>query len=99
MAPEINTTLLKNFFIQKIGDTMTRNEAQKLGLEDKFQEATDELDVNELDFEDVLDNNELYEQFAVMYTNEQEKKAQSKKGEDQEKEEQMQIKDKNKAGV
>ena len=98
MAPEINTTLLKNFFIQKVGDTMTRNEAQKLGLDDKFEEAVDELDVNELDFDDIVDNNELYEQFAVMYTNEQEKKVQAK-GEDQKKEEQMQIKGKNKAGV
>ena len=98
MAPEINTTLLKNFFIQKVGDTMTRNEAQKLGIEDEFQEAADELDVNELDIEDIMDNEELYEQFAVMYTNEQEKKVQAK-DEDQEKEEQTQIKDKNKAGV
>ena len=98
MSTSINANILKNFIIKTVGSELTSKEAQKLGIENEFQDAADELDVNIIDIDDVLDNNDLYEQFATLYVNDKEEKAKAK-DEEQEKEEQLTIKDKNGAGV
>ena len=98
MANEINPNLLKNFIIKNVGTKMTANEAQKLGLENEFHNIKEDLDVNMLDIDDILDNENLYEQFATMYVEEKEQKT-AVKDKEQEKEEQTAIKDKNDAGV
>ena len=98
MSTNINANVLKTFIIKTIGADLTAQEAQKLGIENEFNDAIEELDVNTLDLDDVLDNVDLYEQFATMYTTEKESKAEAKDKE-KEKEEQTQVKDKNGAGV
>lgn len=98
MTANINTNILKNFILKTVGNDLTSKEAQKLGLEDEYQAATEELDVNTLDLDDIIQDNDLYEQFATLYTTEKEQKAEAKDKE-QEKEEQRQVKDKNGAGV
>ena len=98
MSTNVQANLLKNFVIKTIGNDLTAKEAQKLGLEDEYKTVSEELDVNSIDLNDVLEDTDLYEQFATMYVAEQEKKAEAKDKEKQ-KEEQTQVKDKNGAGV
>ena len=98
MSTNINANVLKNFILKTVGTDLTAKEAQKLGVENEYQAAVEELDVNTLDLDDILDNNDLYEQFATLYVTEKDQKAEAKDKE-QEKEEQTQIKDKNGAGV
>ena len=98
MATNINANVLKQFIIKTVGADLTAREAQKLGIEKEFTNATEELDVNTIDFDDIIQDNDLYEQFATLYTTEKEQKAQTKDKE-QEKEEQRAVKDKNGAGV
>ena len=94
----INNFVLKNFIMDKIGNSLNLQEARDLDIEDAYQEAYAELGTDEIEIEDLLDNDELYEQFATMYTTEKESKAEAKDKE-KEKEEQTQVKDKNGAGV
>ena len=98
MSTNINTNILKQFILKTVGNDLTSKEAQKLGFEQEFSRATEELDVNTLDLDDIVQDNDLYEQFATLYTTEKEQKVQAKDKE-QEKEEQRTVKDKNNAGV
>ena len=98
MTTNINTNILKTFILNKVGDSLTANEAQKLGIEKEFSNAIEEVDVNTLDLEEIIKDDDLYEQFATIYTNEKEQKT-AAKDKEAEKEEQIQVKDKNNAGV
>ena len=98
MSTNINANVLKNFIIKTVGSNMTKQEAQKLGLENEYNSALEELDVNTIDLDDIIQDADLYEQFATLYTSEKEQKAEAKDKE-QEKEEQRTVKDKNGAGV
>ena len=98
MSTNINTNILKNFVLKTVGADLTAKEAQKLGVENEFYDAAEELDVNTLDIDEVIQDKGLYEQFATLYVTEKEQKAEAKDKE-QEKEEQTQVKDKNGAGV
>ena len=99
MSTQINANLLKNFIVRTIGaDKLTDKQAQKYGVEqDKFSEANkDQNDFLELD--EILEDGDLYEQFATLFVEEREKKAEAKDAE-KEKEEETKVKDKNGAGV
>ena len=96
MATNINANLLQNFIIKNVGKDLTAKEAQKLGIEDQYNLASEELDETIIDINDFTDD--LLAEFSVLYVTEQEKKAQAKDKE-QEKEENIAVKDKNGAGV
>lgn len=98
MSTNISQNLIKKFILNNVGATMTQKEAQKLGLDKQYKAAAEEADVNELDLNDILNDNDLYEQFATLYVNEQNDKR-AAKDEETEKKEQLQVKDKNGAGV
>ena len=98
MTTIVNENLLKNFIIKSVGSTMTLNEAQKLGIEDEYQELAEEKDTNILDFNEIVQDSDLYEQFATLYVTDKEQKAQAKDKE-QEKEEQIAVTSKNEAGI
>ncbi len=98
MSTSINANVLKQFIIKTVGGDLTAKEAQKLGVEKEFAAAVEDLDENSLDLNDIIQDNNLYEQFATLYTTEKDEKAQAKDKE-QEKEEQTAVKDKNGAGV
>ena len=98
MSASINTNLLKQFIIKQVGAELDKKEAQALGMQDQFDNAALELDKDELNFNEIVMDTDLYEQFATLYTVEQDKKANAKDKE-QEKQEQTQVKDKNGAGV
>ena len=98
MSTTINQSIIKQFILDKVGADLTQREAQKLGIQNEFDVATEELDVNTLDFEEIVADTDLYEQFATLYTTEKEQ-AKTTKDKEQEKEEQTAVKDKNQAGV
>ena len=95
MSAQINANVLKNFIVKTIGaDKLAHDRAQGFNINnDKFENAN-ENDNNYLEIDEILDNKDLYEQFATMYVEEQEKKADEKDAE-KEKEEQNKVKDKN----
>ena len=99
MSAHINTNVLKNFIVKTIGaDKLAQNRAQSFGVDkNEFAEAN-ENDNNYLEIDEILDNDDLYAQFATMYVEEQEKKADEKDAE-KEKEEKNKVKDKNGAGA
>ncbi len=99
MSTNINANVLKNFIIKTIGsDKLTANQAQKYGVDaDKYAEANVDEN-NYLELDEILDDSELYEQFAVMYNEELEQKRETQ-DEEAEKEEQAKVKDKNESGV
>lgn len=98
MSTNINANVLKNFILKQVGASMTQQEAQKLGVEKEYAAAADELDVNELNLDDIIDNKDLYEEFATLYVEEKDDKR-AAKDEEAEKKEQTEIKGKNGAGV
>lgn len=96
MSTNINPNLLNNFIIKKVGSDLTMKEAQSLGVENQYYAAAEELDEVNIDINDFTED--LLSEFAVLYVEEQEKKT-GAKDKEQEKEEQMAIKDKSNAGL
>jgi hypothetical protein len=98
MSTNINSNILKNWIIKNIGVKMSSQEARELGLEKEYKDLASEVDNNSIELDDILNDVNMYEQFAVLYTNEKEQSA-TVKDKEREKEEQLAVKDKNKAGV
>jgi hypothetical protein len=98
MTNSINPNVLKNFIVKTIGaDSLTKQNAQKYDIDDnKFDEAdTDEN--NYLDIEEMLKDDDIVAQFTTLYNTEEDKK--TEENEDNKKQEQAKVKDKNGAGV
>lgn len=98
MSANINPNVLKNFILKQVGATMTQKEAQKLGVEKQYSAVAEEKDVNELNLNDILLDNDLYEEFATMCVAEKDDKANAK-DEEAKKKDETEIKGKNGAGV
>ena len=99
MSNNINANVLKNFIVKTIGsEKLTQAQAQKVDIDaNKYTEAN--VDENAyLELDEIIQDADLYQQFAVMYNEEQE---QNKEVQDKEKEteEQAKVKDKNESGV
>ena len=99
MANDINPNVLKTFIVKTIGaNHLTATSAQKFGVdENKFKEANADENIY-LDLDEIIKDDDLFNQFAVMYNEEKDQKAVTKDKE-QEKEEQVAVQDKNGAGV
>ena len=94
MSTNINANVLKNFIIKTVGaDKLTRNEAQKYDIDaNKYQEAN--IDENNyLELDEIMQDSDLYAQFATMYVEEQDKKREAADDEKQ-KEEAAKVQDK-----
>lgn len=98
MSTNINANLLKNFIVKTLGaDHITAQQAQKVGIDaDKYAEANVDEN-NYLELDEILQDTDLYEQFATMYV--QEKEENKAVDEEKAKEEEAKVKDKNEAGV
>lgn len=99
MSAQVNANVLKNFIIKTLGsDKLYEKQCADLKISNnEFDEAN--VDDNDyLDLDEILDNSDVYEQFAVLY---EEAKAEKESDIDseKEKEEQNKVKDKNEAGV
>ena len=93
MSTNINANVLKNFIVKTIGaEKLTQSQAQKYDINaDKYTEANTDENAY-LDLDEILDNEDLYEQFATMYVEEQDKE--SAVDAEKEKEEENKVKDK-----
>lgn len=100
MSAHINETAFRNFFIKEVGgDKISHDKAKALHIDDdKFEEANDN-DNNYLEINEVLEDKDLYAQFASMYIEAEEAKSDSEKDAEKEKEEKNKVKDKNGAGA
>ena len=79
MSAHINTNLLTNFIKRTIGgDKLSHEKANNMNInQDHFGEA-DSNDNNFLEIDEILDDKDLYEQFATLFVEEQDKKADEK---------------------
>lgn len=99
MSAQINTNVLKNFIVKTIGaDKLTKDQAHKFNVDNKEFSEINENDNNYLEINEILDDSDLYEKFAVLFTEAQDKKTEFA-NEDKEKEEKLKVKDKNGAGA
>lgn len=93
MSNNINANVLKNFIVKTIGsEKLTQAQAQKVDIDaNKYTEAN--VDENAyLDLDEIMDDKDLYEQFATMYIEEQDKETEANA--EKEKEEEAKVKDK-----
>ena len=99
MSAQINTNALKNFIVKTIGaDKIAKDKADGFKIDkDEFEEAN-ENDNNYLEISEILESDDLYEKFATLYVEDQDKKAEDKDAE-KEKEEKNKVKNKNGAGA
>ena len=98
MPNNIDLNMLKTFVRDKVDVRMDKREAQELGLEKEFAEATEDIDATELEIDDILADEDLVAKFAVMQQTEENKK-QEAKDKETEKEEQRKVQDKNDTGM
>ena len=94
----ISNNQLYHFIVSKIDSELDAKEAKSLGIEKEFQGAIEDLDIEEIQINEIMNDKDLYEQFATLYVEEKEQKSEAKDKEKQ-KEEQIAVKDKNEAGV
>ena len=95
-----NQNAFRSFLVHEFGgDKLSRTQARKFGIDDeKFEEINKDGNLYvELD-DEILKDDDLYAQFATMFVEEQDKKADEKDAE-KEKEDQNKVKDKNGAGA
>lgn len=95
MSASINANVLKNFIVKTIGaDKLTQVQAQKYDIDgNKYVEANKDENAY-LELDEILSDTDLYEQFATMYVEEQDKEKAAAADDEQEKEEAAKVKDK-----
>ena len=99
MSNQVNANVLKNFIVRNLGiEKLNRNQAQEYKIDGYKFDVADTDENNYIDVDEILEDSELYEQFATIYTEERDNKA-NEKNEEREKEEKTKVKDKNEAGV
>ena len=98
MSTNINANVLKNFIIKTIGaNKLTKNEAQRYDIDaNKYVEANKDENAY-LELNEILDDSDLYEQFATMYVEEQDKENEVNEEADKEKAAKVQDKSESKA--
>ena len=94
MSTNINANVLEHFIVKTIGaNKLTKNEAQRYDIDaNKFAEANTDKDQTFLNIDEILDDKDLYEQFATMYVEEQDKE--NEVNSEKEKEEATKVQDK-----
>ncbi len=99
MSANINANVLKNFIVKTIGaNKLTGTQAQKYDIDaNKYAEANKDENAY-LELDEILQDADLYEQFATLYVEEKDNKA-NEADADKEKQEAEKVKDKNESGV
>ncbi len=92
MSTEVSVNVLKTFLANDLGiRKLDQNQAQKYDIDaDKYAEV--DKDENGIEIDEILQDSDLYEQFAALYLEEQDK-AKGPEAE-KEKEEEAKVKDK-----
>ena len=98
MSATVNTNAFRDFIVSHWGSKITQEKANNLGIsQDKF-DAANTNDNEFLEINEILVDQDLYEQFATMFNEEKEKKAE-KKDAQQEKKELTSVNQKGGAGA
>ena len=100
MSTNISENALRNFLVKTFrADKLTQQQAQKYGIDEtKFTEANQgEKDDNFLDIDEILDDKDLYAQFATMCAEEHDKAVETDSEKEKEKATKVQDKGKSKA--
>ena len=97
MSTNIDANTLKNFLVHTLKvERLTRDDAIKYDVKiDKFN-AVDVDENSYLDLDEIVEDKDLYNKFAALYVQEQDKKAEAKDKEKQ-KEEQSKVGSKSEA--
>ena len=92
MSTEVNANVLKTFLSNNLGiRKLDQNQAQKYDIDaDKYAEV--DKDENGIEIDEILQDSDLYEQFATIYLEEKDKA--SSADAEKEKEEEAKVKDK-----
>lgn len=94
MSTHINANILKNFIVKTIGsDKLSESKSRDFEVDSKEFKAANDNDNNYLEIDEIINDKDLYEQFATMFVEEQEK--QDATDSEKEKEEKNKVKDKN----
>lgn len=94
MSANINANVLRNFIVKTLGgDKLMNHQVQKYGVDaNTYAEAN--VDENAyLDIDEILDNKDLYAQFATLFVEEQDKDN-AAVDEERQKEEALKVQDK-----
>ena len=97
MSTNINPEAMKTFILQQLGgNRVSEQQAQKLGIDqNKYAEAN--VDENKyLELDEIMQDSDLYAQFATMFEEQQEVKNENK---EEDKDKKAEVKGKNGAGV
>ena len=100
MSANINPNILKNFIVKTIGaNKLAANQAKSFGVDaDKFADEKVNKDQNMyLELDEILEDDDLYAQFATLFEEEKEKNAENVNPE-KEKENATKVKEKNSSG-
>ena len=92
MSTEVSANVLKTFLANNLGiRKLDQNQAQKYDIDaDKYAEV--DQDENGIEIDEILQDSDLYEQFATMYLEEKDKANDADA--EKEKEEEAKVKDK-----
>ncbi len=92
MSTEVSANVLKTFLANNLGiRKLDQNQAQKYDIDaDKYAEV--DTDENGIEIDEILQDSDLYEQFATLYLEEKDKE--NTVNTEQEKEEETKVKDK-----
>ena len=92
MSTEVSANVLKTFLSNNLGiRKLDQNQAQKYDIDaDKYAEV--DKDENGIEIDEILQDSDLYEQFATIYLEEKDKA--SSADAEKEKEEEAKVKDK-----
>lgn len=97
MSAQVNANVLKTFLVNELGiRKLGQNQAEKYDIDaDKFAEV--DIDENGIEVDEILNDKDLYAQFATLYV--ETKEADNTKDKEKAKEEENKVDKKNGAGV
>ena len=97
MSTQVNANLLKTFLANDLGiRKLDQKQAEKYDIDaDKFAEV--DVDENGLEIDEILNDSDLYKQFATLYV--ETKEADNSKDKEKEKEEANKVDEKSGAGA
>lgn len=98
MSTEVSANVLKTFLANDLGiRKLDQNQAQKYDIDaNKYAEV--DKDENGIEIDEILQDNDLYEQFAALYLETKDKESAEVDAE-KEKEDEAKVKDKGESGV
>ena len=88
MSTHIDKNLLENFIKRTVGpnNKLDNSKARELGIDTDKVKAADVDESQDVTVDEIIEDSELYEEFATLYVQEQEKEQEAKDKEQEDKE-------------